>query len=259
MIAEATFGSRKHPGERELRGRDAEILRHVPELLHLLEQSVRAQAVVEEVVHALRRRAAVLRRRLARLVLAGEDALRERRPDDLRDAVLGAEWNDVALRAAPEHRVLRLAGDELLDVRKCERLGDLVHRPLAEADVAGLALPHDLGERFHRLLERRVPVVAMALVQVDVVGAQACERRVHLLDDLRAREPAAAVRHREEDLRREHVRVALPPGEHLAEELFGSAAGVDVRGVDEVDADLERLRDAGLGLVAPDAAAVGQP
>src|SRR3979411_1091260 len=45
-------------------------------------------------------------------------------------------------------------------------------RPVAEADVPGLALTHDLGECLHRLLQRRARVVAVALVEVDVVGAQ---------------------------------------------------------------------------------------
>ena len=104
-----------------------------------------------------------------------------------------------------------------------------------------------------------VAVVAVALVEVDVVGAQPRERAVDLLEDLRAREPAVAVGHLAEHLRREHVRVARPRLEHLAEELLRPAARVDVRGVDEVDAGVERRGDARLGLVAFDGAAVGQP
>ena len=59
-----------------------------------------------------------------------------------------------------------------------------------------------------RLLERDLAVVAVALVEVDVVGAQPRERGVDLLEDLRAREPAVAVGHLAVHLRREHVRVA---------------------------------------------------
>ena len=105
-----------------------------------------------------------------------------------------------------------------------ERLLDLVGRPLAEAEVARLALPHDLGERLHRLLERRVPVVAVALVEVDVVRAQPRERDVDLLEDLLAREALVGVGHRAEELRREDVRVARSAVEHLAEELLRAAA-----------------------------------
>ena len=51
-------------------------------------------------------------------------------------------------------------------------------------------------------------VVAVALVEVDVVGLQPLQRAVDLLEDLLAREPAVARPHREVDLRRQHVRVA---------------------------------------------------
>src|SRR5439155_19298978 len=115
---------------------------------------------------------------------------------------------------APAQRVLRLARDELLDAGELERFPDLVRRPLAEPEIARLALTHDLGERVHRLFERRTPVVAVALVQVDVVGAQTLERGLDLLEDLLAREAAVAVWHREEELRGEHERVARPAGEH---------------------------------------------
>src|SRR6185437_10350329 len=72
-------------------------------------------------------------------------------------------------------------------------------------------------------------------------------------------EAAVGVGHREVDLRGEHVGGTLAPGQHLAEELLGGAAAIDVRGVDEVDPLIERGRDRGLRLLAADAAGVGQP
>ena len=68
----------------------------------------------DEAAHLLAGRPAALRRRAARPVLAGEDALSERRPDDLGDSVRRAERNHLLLRLPPEQRILRLAGDELL-------------------------------------------------------------------------------------------------------------------------------------------------
>ena len=59
-------------------------------------------------------------------------------------------------------------------------------------------------------------VVAVALIEVDVVGVQPLQRRVDLLEDLRAREPSVARAHREEHLRREHVGVARIVAEDLA-------------------------------------------
>ena len=75
-----------------------------------------------------------------------------------------AERDHVAPGSPPEDRVLRLARDEPLDVQEVERGLDLLGAPLAEAQVARLAGPDDVGERLHRLVERRVLVVAMALV-----------------------------------------------------------------------------------------------
>src|SRR3954466_15501900 len=65
--------------------------------------------------------------------------------------------------------------------------------------------------------------------------------------------------HREVELRREDVRVAWASREDVSEKFLGAAASVDVRGVDEVDPDVERLVDARLCLFIGDAAAVGQP
>ena len=71
--------------------------------------------------------------------------------------------------------------------------------------------------------------------------------------------PRSRFRHREVELRREHVRVARPRREHLAEELLRGAVRVDVRRVDEVDAGVERRVDARDRLLARNAAAEGQP
>jgi hypothetical protein len=98
----------------------------------------------------------------------------------------------------------------------------------------------------------------VALVEVDVIGAQPREREVDLLEDLLPGEAAVAV-HGEEELRCEHIRVAWPVREHVTEEFLRPAPGVDVGGVDEVDPHLERFRYARRGLFVADAAAVGQP
>src|SRR5947209_3982096 len=68
-----------------------------------------------------------------------------------------------------------------------------------------------------------------------------------------------AVRHLAVHLGREHERVPRAAREHLTEELLRASAGVDVRGVDEVDAGVEGGRDTGVGLVALHRTAVGQP
>jgi hypothetical protein len=99
----------------------------------------------------------------------------------------------------------------------------------------------------------------VALVEVDVVGLQARQRTVDLLVDLLAREAAVAAAHRKVDLGGERVRVARVAGEDLAPSGLGRAAAVDVGGVEERDAGVERRARARLRLLAPDAARVRQP
>ena len=50
---------------------------------------------------------------------------------------------------------------------------DLLRRPLAESDGAHLARPYGTIERDHRLFERSLLVVAMALVEIDGVDVAA--------------------------------------------------------------------------------------
>jgi 4-aminobutyrate aminotransferase-like enzyme len=180
------------PGQRQLAQRQPLALGDRPQPLDGLERAIREQVTAQEAAHLLGRRPGVGGRRLARSVLARQDALGERREDDLRDPVGGARRDDLGLRSTPQHRVLRLRGDEALDARQRQRGLDLGRGPLAEPDVARLPLPDDLRERLHRLLERRALVVAMGLVEVDVVDAQASQRRVDLLLDLARERPRSS-------------------------------------------------------------------
>ena len=126
-----------------------------------------------------------------------------------------------------------------------ERAFDLLRRPFAEADVARLALAHHVAQRLHGLLDRRAAVVAMALIEIDMVDAQALQRAVDLLGDLRARQAAVGGAHRKEHLGRQDVRLARPARQNLAQEGLRRAAAVDIGGVDEVDAEVEGAIDAG--------------
>ena len=117
------------------------------------------------------------------------------------------------------------------------------------ADVARLARLHHVVERLERLLDRRLGVEAMDLVEVDVVDAEAPQRAVDRVEDVLARQAAA-------------VRVVGAPGrtpwwrarprraramslQRPAHHLLAHAARVHVGGVEEVDAVLERALDEG--------------
>ena len=118
-------------------------------------QRVVLEPLLDEAVHRLVGRARVRRHLLARLVLAGQHALGERRPDDLADAVGLAQRDHLLLGRAPERAVLRLRGDELRHAGHVQRRLDPVRRPLGEPDVPRLARLDDLAQRAHRLLQRR--------------------------------------------------------------------------------------------------------
>jgi hypothetical protein len=66
-------------------------------------------------------------------------------------------------------------GNEFLHAGNGERRLYLLRRPFAEADIARLARAHDIAQRLHRFFERRLCVVAMALIEIDMIDAQALQ------------------------------------------------------------------------------------
>ena len=97
----------------------------------------------------------------------------------------------------------------------------------------------------------------MRVVEVDVVGAEAAQAVFDLVDDVAARQPSCWVEPTFTGLGRDHHVVAAA-GEGAAEDLFGGFAfsgwwragpvegrgrPVDVGGVEEVDAAIERRMD----------------
>ena len=203
-------------------------------------------------------------RLLTRLVLAREHALGERRPHHLADAEPLGDREHVLLDLPLQHRVLRLVRGERVEVElglDAPRLLNPLRRPLGDADVEHLALRDKVVERAQRLLERRVRVRAVALVEIDVVRAEPLQGSVALLHDVLPREPAVvgAVAHREVDLRGEEVVVARDSLERAAGDLLGGSAPIHVRRVEEVDAELEGPVDAGDRPFVLDGAPVGEP
>lgn len=109
--------------------------------------------------------------------------------------------------------------------------------------LAGL---QDVVRGLQRLLDRGQGVQAVDLVEVDVVGAEAAQAVIDLGKDRLARQ-AGTVRtraHRVPDLCGDEDVVAV--GEVIqrpAQDLFAGTLRVHVRGVEEVDARLDRLLD----------------
>jgi uncharacterized glyoxalase superfamily protein PhnB len=99
----------------------------------------------------------------------------------------------------------------------------------------------------------------MALIEIDMTDAQALQRGVDLLGDLRARQAAVGGAHGKVHLGGQYVGVSRPARQNLAQEGFRGAPTIDIGRVDEVDAKLERAIDAGDGILARDADAISQP
>ena len=86
-----------------------------------------------------------------------------RTPAGRRARCPGPGWSTAAARCG---------GGDVASVGRPARLDELAGRERRRAPRPDLAGPHEVGERVDRLLDRRVRVRAVDLVQVDVIGAQ---------------------------------------------------------------------------------------
>src|SRR5262249_33090299 len=119
----------------------------------------------------------------------------------------------------------------------------LLRIKIRAAGEAPVALPHQIIERAQRFLDRGLWVRAMQLVKVDPIGAQPLEPRLARVHDVAPRRPLelAGVIHRQAELAREHDCFALL-AENSSEPLLRAAfVAVAVGGVDQIDAQLDRL------------------
>ena len=117
---------------------------------------------------------------------------------------------------------------------------------LGETEIAHLPLLDELGHRADRLLDRRVRVDAVLVVDVDVVGAEPLQRSVAGGEDVLAvaadAQSLALLGADVPELRREHDFVA-PALDRAAHEPLVLERPVRVSRVEEVDAELERAVD----------------
>ena len=192
MMVEATFSWRRIQAIAMLAMPKPRVLCDGQQLLDRREEIVRAVAVHHR-AHLVRGRARVLRRRLARACTC-RSALPGASGDQTICEMPCSSQKGISSASGARQIMLYCGWEEtnfFVFGTSSARL-DLLDGPLGEADLARLARLADLGERLHRLLDRRVGVGAVALVEVDVVGLQALQRFVDLLVDLLAGEAASA-------------------------------------------------------------------
>ena len=183
--------------------------------------------------------------------LAGEEAAAQRRVRHERDAQLAAHRQRLLALLAIQQRELRLDGGEGVHrVTPADRRG----RRLAETDRARLAPLDQPRHRAHGLLDGHARIDPVLIVEVDHVHPQPLEARVaglgHVLgpsvDEVAA--PGGIL-----DLAElggdEHLVAPAPDG--LADQLLVLSPAVHVRGVEVIDAPIERVMDDGgrLGVV----------
>ena len=153
---------------------------------------------------------------------------------------MGARGQVFDLGHAVHRVVVRLARyrpvDALLVAESADR-GDPPGAIVGEAEIANLALSHEVAERAQGFGERRLMILAVEVVDVDVVGAEPAQAVVDGLHHALARQPvvmgcvAGGCAH----LGRQHPALALGR-DGLAGDLLRAPLGIAIGGVDEVDA-----------------------
>ena len=152
-------------------------------------------------------------------------------------------WSWIVASGSPTRRA---RSDCVLQLGRLERW---------EPGPADLPFPHERRERTERLLQRRLTVELVVLVDVDPVGAETPQRLVERPADvglgaarqLALEEPErpplrCAVERLPAPLRGDHDLVPSR-AERLAEEAFAVHLPVQISGVEEVHAQVERCRD----------------
>src|SRR5229473_5391230 len=102
----------------------------------------------------------------------------KRTPHEQADLLEFQQGNDFPFEIAAGDRVIslkRVESGQVPELGDAEGLGDLPCLPVGAADVADLSLLHQGVESAKRLFERAHGIVAMDLVQVDMVGLQTVE------------------------------------------------------------------------------------
>ena len=151
---------------------------------------------------------------------------------------------------------MRHIARQVVAVRDRQRLHQMPAGEVGAADIADLARTHEIVQRAERLLGRRQRVEAVQLEQVDMLGAEAPERRLHRVDQMvaRAAHLVGALAGAEGGLGRDQHLVA-PALDRRPQHLLGGACGIDVGAVEHrepgLEADIDQARRFGHVRAAP--------
>ena len=239
-------GLLQDPCQRHLRVGDAPLAGHPGDAVHHVE-------IAGLVIHTLPKRVGLRTNRIAVIlapVVAGHESARQRTPRDHRDALFPAQRQHLALLLAVDDVVVVLHAHE---PRQPHFIGLVEHfRELPcvhgrRPEVQRLAHFHHVVERLDGLLDGGLGVEAVDLVEVHVIGPQPPQAVVDGVHDVLARQAAlvGVVAHRAEHLGGDRHAVARRPEilERAAQDFFAHAQRIDIRRVEEIDAQLEGAPD----------------
>ena len=180
---------REDPGHRHPRERDSRRGRQRAEGFHRRELTLVPVALRVAAGRGAEREAGPGGRARLVTVLAGEQAAGERVVRDHAEPVRLAERQQFALDLAKEQVVARLHGVKARHAQDLAPAQRARHPPGGEVratDVARLARAHDVVERAQGLVDRRLRVWVVQLVEVDVVATEPPERPVDGVEDVLA-------------------------------------------------------------------------
>src|SRR3984957_4613674 len=124
--------------------------------------------------------------------IAGKQAAGERTPHEQATLFGFQQGNDFPFEIAASDRVIglkRVESGQVPELGDAQRFGDLPCLPVGAADVADLSLLHQRIESAKRLFQWGHGIVAMDLVQADMVGLQTTKTGLHTVHDVAARGP----------------------------------------------------------------------
>ncbi len=160
--------------------------------------------------------------------------------------------DQLALDAAIQQVVGRLLGHEAVEAEFFGRPQRFHHLPGgkgAGAEIAHFARAHQVIQRAQRLVDGDIGLGAVNLVEVDIVGLQAAQRGVALLDDVTAVIPGGeqvVIVHAPVNFGGQHDPVALAVAlERLADNGLAGSPAVNIGRIQKVDTGFERAVDDG--------------
>ncbi len=166
---------------------------------------------------------------------------------ECRDAVLAAVRQEVGFDSALEQIVRRLQ-----HVKRCHatKLFDLLDGKIAYADRADLSLVEQHVHRVRRLFDRNQRVGPVDLIDVDVIGSKPAQGILDLAHDAGAAGIAENLLVLPLESRLggdQDTRAQAGFGDRFADDLLGTAEAISGRGIDQVDAVIQRGANRGNG------------